>query len=136
MNIRSNKKIFCLVSVLCAGLLSVNIARSYDGDVDYSAPYVTLDPETGKLITVDPKQQPATAQQQHSSTDPNAALSTSADTTAAADSTATASDTTAGQSNGSSGNSVIIAIAAIVAVAVVVAIARRKPGNTSDNHTA
>lgn len=25
-----------------------------DGDVDYSAPYITLDPETGELVTVNP----------------------------------------------------------------------------------
>jgi len=31
---------------------------AYDGDVDFSAPYMTLDPETGKLITVDPTQNP------------------------------------------------------------------------------
>lgn len=30
-------------------------AFSYDGDVDYMAPYLTVDPETGKLITVDPR---------------------------------------------------------------------------------
>mgnify|MGYP003389218574 CR=1 FL=1 len=33
---------------------------AYDGDVDYSAPYVTVDPETGKLVTIDPKAQTKT----------------------------------------------------------------------------
>jgi len=32
---------------------------AYDGDVDFSAPYLTVDPETGKLITVDPTKEPA-----------------------------------------------------------------------------
>jgi hypothetical protein len=44
---------------------------AYDGDVDYSAPYITVDPETGKLVTIDPKAQQA-QQQQHAATDPNA----------------------------------------------------------------
>ena len=45
---------------------------AYDGDVDYSAPYITVDPETGKLVTIDPKAQQSQQQQQHSATDPNA----------------------------------------------------------------
>ncbi len=37
-----------------AGLLSVTNVLASDGDVDYSAPYITVDPETGQLITVNP----------------------------------------------------------------------------------
>ena len=33
---------------------------AYDGDVDYNAPYLTVDPETGKLVTIDPKTQTTT----------------------------------------------------------------------------
>ncbi|NIN35095.1 MAG: hypothetical protein GTO60_08430 [Gammaproteobacteria bacterium] len=48
---------------------------AYDGDVDYSAPYITVDPETGKLVTIDPKAQP---QPQHTVTDPNSSQTASA----------------------------------------------------------
>ena len=46
--------------VVTAVLLTLagGYAAAYDGDVDFSAPYLTVDPETGKLITVDPKAQP------------------------------------------------------------------------------
>lgn len=33
-------------------------SRASDGDVDYSAPYITVDPETGELITVNPGPRP------------------------------------------------------------------------------
>lgn len=40
------------LAVACLALPAV--ATAGDGDVDYSAPYITVDPETGKLITVNP----------------------------------------------------------------------------------
>lgn len=43
-----------LIAVI-AGVLSGK-TFAYDGDVDYMAPYLTVDPETGKLVTVDPRQ--------------------------------------------------------------------------------
>ena len=46
---------FIYLTVLC----TIN-TYAYDGDVDYSAPYVTIDPETGKLVTIDPKAQTKT----------------------------------------------------------------------------
>jgi hypothetical protein len=46
---------FVSLSFLLALLIgSGQSAYAYDGDVDYSAPYMTLDPETGKLVTIDP----------------------------------------------------------------------------------
>ena len=45
-------------------MLAGGYAAAYDGDVDFSAPYLTVDPETGKLITVDPKAQPQQPQHQ------------------------------------------------------------------------
>lgn len=38
--------------------------NAYDGDVDYSAPYLTVDPETGKLVTIDPRAEEAQQQSQ------------------------------------------------------------------------
>ena len=43
-----------LIAVI-AGVLSGK-TFAYDGDVDYMAPYLTVDPETGKLVTIDPRQ--------------------------------------------------------------------------------
>lgn len=40
--------------ILFPGLGSLNPVVAGDGDVDYSAPYITVDPETGQLITVNP----------------------------------------------------------------------------------
>lgn len=51
---RRNRIVHSLLFVVSIGILSVN-TLAYDNDVDYMAPYVTVDPETGKLITVDPK---------------------------------------------------------------------------------
>ena len=41
--------------IVIAGILSGK-TLAYDNDVDYSAPYLTVDPETGLLVTVDPRQ--------------------------------------------------------------------------------
>lgn len=49
-----------LISFICLTTLCTFNAYTYDGDVDYSAPYVTVDPETGKLVTIDPKAQTKT----------------------------------------------------------------------------
>lgn len=47
-------KVFIFQIAVIAGLLSAGITLASDGDVNYSAPYITVDPETGKLITVNP----------------------------------------------------------------------------------
>lgn len=41
--------------IVIAGMLSGK-TLAYDNDVDFSAPYLTVDPETGILVTVDPRQ--------------------------------------------------------------------------------
>jgi hypothetical protein len=41
-----------LLLLLVSGWLPAVFAG--DGDVDYSAPYITVDPETGQLVTVNP----------------------------------------------------------------------------------
>jgi hypothetical protein len=48
--------LFVLVKygVLLAGMGVTGIAAAGDGDVDYSAPYITVDPETGQLVTRNP----------------------------------------------------------------------------------
>ncbi|MGK0297804.1 MAG: hypothetical protein ACI9XC_001421 [Gammaproteobacteria bacterium] len=38
------------------GLITTGV-YAYDGDVDFLAPYLTVDPETGKLVTIDPRAQ-------------------------------------------------------------------------------
>lgn len=43
---------------LCGTVLLPGVAGASDGDVDYSAPYITVDPETGELITVNPGPRP------------------------------------------------------------------------------
>jgi len=40
--------------VLIVGILSAGAALAADGDVVYSAPYISVDPETGKLVTINP----------------------------------------------------------------------------------
>ena len=45
---------FIFEIAVLAGLLSVSNVLASDGDVDYSAPYITVDPATGQLITVNP----------------------------------------------------------------------------------
>ena len=137
MNIRKNVTMFCLAGVLTASVLSAGSVYSYDGDVDYSAPYVTLDPKTGKLITVDPKKDPAAMQQaQH----PAAASSDAATSTQAADtvnsggsvaSISTEASTTPVPARTPS-TAVFIAIAAIVIIGIFVAITRRKSAVTMD----
>jgi len=40
--------------VLVALIFSAGVVLAGDGDVDYSAPYITVDPETGQLVTINP----------------------------------------------------------------------------------
>ena len=56
-----------LAMIVVTTALSEN-TLAYDNDVDYSAPYLTVDPETGQLVTVDPKQGTKTP---HSPTGPS-----------------------------------------------------------------
>jgi len=96
--------------------------NAYDGDVDFSAPYITLDPETGKLITVDPNQNPVPAaqppQHQMAQTVPVApATVRQPETTTAQISEPQAPPTSVNP---------IIAGAVIIFVAVVVAAVKRK----------
>jgi len=65
---RSNTIFYVLLIVVVAAILTGR-ALAYDGDVDYSAPYLTVDPETGKLVTVDPRQGTVTP---HPTTKPDA----------------------------------------------------------------
>lgn len=126
-----------LAAILTAGLLSAGSVYGYDGDVDYSAPYVTLDPKTGKLVTIDPKKDQAAAQQtQHSATAADTSASTATtnttDTGGTAAAISTQSDVTSAQPR-TPDKGVFIAIAAIAIIGVFVAIIRRKPVVTTDN---
>ncbi|MGY8814383.1 MAG: hypothetical protein ACKVHQ_06655 [Gammaproteobacteria bacterium] len=56
---------FALITLFaCTSLISIKV-NAYDGDVDFMAPYLTVDPETGKLVTIDPRAQTKT---EHEST--------------------------------------------------------------------
>ena len=61
-------KILMVWLIIMNSFLLTAELSAYDGDVDYSAPYITVDPETGKLVTIDPKAQ---QQPQHPAADPN-----------------------------------------------------------------
>lgn len=45
---------FTASGVLMLALGAAQSVSAGDGDVDYSAPYITVDPETGELVTVNP----------------------------------------------------------------------------------
>ena len=137
MNIRKKTTMLCLAATLSAGLLSAGSVYGYDGDVDYSAPYVTLDPKTGKLVTIDPKKDQAAAQQtQHpataADTSASAATTNTTDTGGTAAAISTQSDVTSAQPR-TPDKGVFIAIAAIAIIGVFVAIIRRKPVVSTDN---
>lgn len=40
--------------VVIAGLFAAEVVFAGDGDLNYSAPYITVDPETGQLVTKNP----------------------------------------------------------------------------------
>lgn len=127
-----------MVIGLHAGNISMNIARAYDGDIDYSAPYVTLDPKTGKLITVDPKQQQADGQPQppHPSAPPQDATASQSSTPAAdaaSNTAAAATPSVASTPTNSVGTNVIAAVTGLVVIAGIVAMLRRKPAVKSDS---
>jgi len=120
---------------------------SYDGDIDYLAPYVTLDPESGKLVTVDPRKDAAAAaelEQQHNASNPNATASTTSSTTATTAATndtgtaPTASTMSAPASldqipaPATSSRATVIAIGTFVFIGLIVAFTRRKSGNATD----
>jgi hypothetical protein len=44
--------------ILLTGMLIVPVVFAVDGDVDYAAPYLWVDPETGQVSTVNPGPQP------------------------------------------------------------------------------
>lgn len=141
--------ITCLLATsLYAGPIFTNIAWSYDGDIDYLAPYVTLDPKSGTLVTIDPRKDQAAAaelQKQHDASAPNAAgdaatppSSGATPATAGAggaDSSMTAAqapaDTATDQKSGP-GTAVIAAVGGLLLIGVVVALTRRKNNPTPD----
>jgi hypothetical protein len=47
-------KKYVYLIVLTAGIFFTRLGIAGDGDVDYSAPYITVDPETGQLVTRNP----------------------------------------------------------------------------------
>ncbi|NNE38520.1 MAG: hypothetical protein HKN08_09465 [Gammaproteobacteria bacterium] len=66
---------------ICITLMVVFNVYAYDGDVDYTAPYVTIDPETGTLVTVDPKTQTKTPHASSGNTESSVNASTENTTT-------------------------------------------------------
>ncbi len=133
MKSRNRITVLCLAGVVTASMLLARTGHSYDGDVDYSAPYVTLDPETGKLVTVDPKQEQAAAAQQ--TQHPAGQMDTSASTEAANGITSaiqTDSSQAPSTEASSSTMAVFTAVIAIVLIGVFVTLARRKSGTDTD----
>ena len=52
------KSDFTILLLVLAGVFKTGTAIAVDGDVDYSAPYLWVDPETGEVSTVNPGPQP------------------------------------------------------------------------------
>ena len=96
-----------------------NYSFAYDGDVDFSAPYLTLDPETGKLVTIDPTAETAPAQP-HAAQSVPASTSNSGDN-AIAESTATQTFPV----------SALVAIVIIALITLGIAAVKHKKGLTS-----
>lgn len=44
--------------IILAGMLIVPVVFAVDGDVDYAAPYLWVDPKTGQVSTINPGPQP------------------------------------------------------------------------------
>ena len=145
MNNRRNKiALLYLMASLCTTLLPLKLAHSYDGDVDFLAPYVTLDPESGKLVTVDPRKDQAAAAELQKQHDANAGDTTTSTESSASATPAPAADTPAGttmstpvasdqQTAASSpANAVIIAIGALFIIGVIVGLTRRKSSSAPD----
>lgn len=114
---------------------------AYDGDVDYSAPYITVDPETGKLVTIDPKAQQSQQQQQHSATDPNAAQNDNGtqDSQVMAQTTTgnTMGQSEQDQATSSVNTPMIIGIVVLgLAAVVVISTRRNKATNEIENNSA
>ena len=134
-----------ITPVMFAVLLYTGMTFSYDGDIDYLAPYVTLDPESGKLITVDPRKDAAAAaklEQQHNASNPNATASITTSTTAttaATNETGAAPTTMSSPASqdqmpapATSSRATVIAIGTFVFIGLIVAFTRRKSGNATD----
>lgn len=147
MKIRCKPAVTSLLATgLFAGLILSNIAWSYDGDIDYLAPYVTLDPESGKLVTIDPRKDAAAAaklEQEHNASNPNAAGSTT-DSANTAQSTKPESGTSTTNISTPTANALtptavpsskatIIAIGILVVIGLIVAVSRRKSGAVTEN---
>lgn len=123
-----------LAAGLCTGMMSINTAWSYDGDIDYLAPYVTLDPESGTLVTIDPRKDQAAAaelKKQHDATAPDTAAGTTTPAPGAAssgtDSSVTAAPATVDMDQKSGpGTAVIAAAGGLFIIGVIVAMTRRK----------
>ena len=139
-----------ITPVVLATLLYTGMTYSYDGDIDYLAPYVTLNPASGKLITVDPRKDAAVAaklEQQHNASNPNANASSatpasnSAPVTNATGATSTSSTVSAPAdmeqtpSPATSSNATVIAIGMLVIIGLIVAFTRRKSGNSAGTTT-
>lgn len=140
--------ITCLLATsLYAGPIFTNIAWSYDGDIDFLAPYVTLDPKSGTLVTIDPRKDQAAAaelQKQHNAQSPNAAgdaatpssgatPATGTDTAGADSSmTATQAPPDATEQQSGPGKAVIAAVGGLLIIGIIVALTRRKNSPTPD----
>jgi hypothetical protein len=133
-------KIFTSWFIVLSLVLLSAVLSAYDGDVDYSAPYITVDPETGKLVTIDPKAQ----QQQHQATDPNTAQTANTQTDSGVQNSQVMGATgnsmnqsDEGQTSSATMSPLLIGILVLVFASVIIISARRsKPGSNVDSDTA
>lgn len=117
-------KLFLLLFLFPA--LTPGIVLASDGDVDYSAPYITVDPETGELVTVNPGPQMKTHDASSGNGNASGANTTADDTvTAGGDNT---SQAPAADAEGSSGTVVPVAVVAVIGLALLSAFAFLRGG--------
>lgn len=112
---------FAASLILLLASSSLTPARAGDGDVDYSAPYITVDPESGKLITVNPGPQ---LKSHAAPTRRDSAVATSVDTGTARGSDATVTASGAGSDDVPSGPPVLL-VAVLAAIVVLAGVGYR-----------
>ena len=117
---------------------------AYDGDIDYLAPYMTVDPETGKRITVEPRAQAKTLHEGSADTTDQTASTTvepppeQTGSTMGQSAQDNASISTSGQSESSSVSSLPIIggiIIALLAMTIAFYSKRKKPDSGSETDT-
>jgi len=120
-----NNIVLLLSTLVLSGLLLTTNAIAGDGDVDYSAPYIMVDPQTGKLVTVNPG--PELRMHSEASADQTTMTPAGSDATMATlPGSGNLSPSLEPEPGGSMVIPIIIAIMASVVIGVVMLIRKRK----------